>query len=290
MNSSSVAAFEAITSPVKPEDPAGRCELLGPFGTSPYLAPRKSNPSNAPTALFVQGALGALALLVLLWKRSREHPQRPMLIWYPPFLPAPDMSTANAPRFMDASKQVIGGVLVHIANLLLSMLSSGTFSTDPSPTTGLDLAIPTPRRLFLRQFSDGDDVPPPPPDYHSNPCSFYLLNLGIDTTAGVVILIYALRLLNRLLELCPISYLRTGIDSGYYGDPPRWTFWMKQAAIYFTGLMIMKSIVWLIFALFPWLGMVGDYLLRWTEDNRKLQVFFVMFVSLPPRTCGCAPC
>ena len=34
------------------------------------------------TALFVQGALGALALLVLLWKRAREHPQRPMLIWW----------------------------------------------------------------------------------------------------------------------------------------------------------------------------------------------------------------
>lgn len=32
-------------------------------------------------ALFVQAALGGMALLSLVWKRSRESPQRPLKIW-----------------------------------------------------------------------------------------------------------------------------------------------------------------------------------------------------------------
>lgn len=56
---------------------------------------------------------------------------------------------------------------------------------------------------------------------------------------------------------------------------------MKQAVIYFAGLMGMKFIVWIIFALCPWLGRVGDWLLAWTEGDKRLQVFFVMFVRFP---------
>lgn len=92
----------------------GECKLLGPF------------------ALFVQGALGLLALLSLVFKRWRERPQRPVKIWA-----------------FDASKQVVGSALLHIANLFMSMLSSG----------GLTMKADS---------------------YQANPCSFYLLNLAID--------------------------------------------------------------------------------------------------------------
>lgn len=177
---------------------------------------------------------------------------------------------------MDAAKQVIGGILVHGANLLLSLLSSGSFTTEPKPTS---LPADSPARyLLFRRDGDstgGDDDD----DYHSNPCSFYLLNLGIDTTIGVIILIYLLRMLQKIIETLPIPGLRTGTKSGYYGDPPRWSYWGKQSGIYFVGLMLMKVVVWIMFAVFPWLGRVGDFLLSWTEGNRKLQVFFVMFVS-----------
>src|SRR4051812_5585697 len=53
------------------------CRLLGSF------------------AILVQLALGALALMVLVFKRWRERPQRPVKIW-----------------FFDVSKQVFGSVLV----------------------------------------------------------------------------------------------------------------------------------------------------------------------------------
>lgn len=207
------------------DDTKGRCELLGSF------------------ALFVQGALGALALLSLVWKRSRENPQRPLLIW-----------------FFDASKQVWGSVLVHIANLLLSMLSSGQFSTEP-----------TPKSVARRHGDVNDEV------YHANPCSFYLLNLAIDTTIGIFILIIILRIITRLLLLSPFTFWHTGIASGDYGDPPKWSWWGKQAIIYFCGLMGMKFVVWIMFQIFPWLGRFGDWLLGWTEGDKRVQVFFVMF-------------
>lgn len=109
------------------EESEGECQLLGSF------------------ALVVQGALGALALLALVFKRWRERPQRPLKVWA-----------------FDASKQVFGSVLVHIANIFMSMLTSGRFSVQVAPG-----AVPVKR--------DDDDYTP-------NPCSFYLLNLAIDVS------------------------------------------------------------------------------------------------------------
>jgi hypothetical protein len=53
---------------------------------------------------------------------------------------------------------------------------------------------------------------------HNNPCSTYFLNILIDTTIGVAILYFALKAATHLME----KY--TGLDglqSGYYGDPPK---------------------------------------------------------------------
>lgn len=106
---------------------SGECELMGSF------------------ALLVQAALGGLALLSLVYKRWRERPQRPLKIW-----------------FFDASKQVFGSVLVHIANVFMSILTSGR----------LDIKMSTPpHRLMMRD------------EYVPNPCSFYLLNLAIDVSS-----------------------------------------------------------------------------------------------------------
>lgn len=132
--SSTVAAMTAssttatpTSAPDSPHDsPEGECQLLGSF------------------ALIVQAALGALALLSLVYKRYRERPQRPLKIW-----------------FFDVSKQVFGSVLVHIANIFMSMLTSGRFSIKLEPGA-------------VQGRSDDPYVP--------NPCSFYLLNLGIDVS------------------------------------------------------------------------------------------------------------
>lgn len=104
----------------------GDCRLLGPF------------------AILVQAALGALALLSLVFKRWRERPRRPLKVWS-----------------FDVSKQVVGSILLHLANLAMSMFSSGNFD---AASTAKELSS-------AAQAEDGSQP---------NPCSFYLLNLAID--------------------------------------------------------------------------------------------------------------
>lgn len=105
------------------EDESAECHLLGPF------------------ALIIQGSLGLLALLSLVFKRWRERPQRPLKVWA-----------------FDASKQVVGSMLLHVANLLMSLLSSGK----------LTVTLENPDK------------------FQANPCSFYLLNLAIDVSLELI--------------------------------------------------------------------------------------------------------
>ncbi|KAK5624411.1 hypothetical protein RRF57_000127 [Xylaria bambusicola] len=206
----------------------GECSLLGPF------------------ALLVQLGLGGLALLSLVYKRWRERPQRPLKIW-----------------FFDVSKQVFGSVLVHMANIFMSMLTSGRFSIQMEPA-----GVQTAARLLRRA-----DVP-----YVPNPCSFYLLNLAIDTTIGIPILIVLLRVITGLVAYTPFGKPYESIQSGNYGNPPNAWWWLKQSVIYFCGLFGMKLCVLIIFLILPWISRVGDWALRWTEGNEQLQIFFVMML------------
>ncbi|KAM3077134.1 hypothetical protein ACMFMG_003397 [Clarireedia jacksonii] len=203
----------------------GECQLLGSF------------------AILVQGALGCLALLALVYKRWRERPQRPLKIW-----------------FFDVSKQVVGSVLVHIANLLMSMLSSGQFSIKMDAGS-----------VVSRMVNDSGE-------YKPNPCSFYLLNLAIDTTIGIPILIFLLRILTTLFAMTPIGNPPESIQSGNYGRPPSAVWWFKQSIIYFIGLLGMKICVLIIFLVLPWISRIGDWALRWTEGDEALQVIFVMLI------------
>ncbi|KAH8675611.1 vacuolar membrane protein-domain-containing protein [Xylariales sp. PMI_506] len=211
-----------------PDGGSGECRLLGPF------------------ALIVQLALGGLALLSLVYKRWRERPQRPLKIW-----------------FFDASKQVFGSVLVHMANVFMSMLTSGRFSIKLDPTT-----IQAASRLMRRD----DDA------YTPNPCSFYLLNLAIDTTMGIPILIILLRITTGLVALTPLGKPAESIQSGHYGNPPNAWWWLKQSIIYFCGLFGMKICVLILFLALPWISRIGDWALKWTEGNERLQIVFSMML------------
>jgi hypothetical protein len=125
----------------KPEE-NGECELLGPF------------------AILVQGALGVLALLSLVYKRWRERPQRPLKVWS-----------------FDVSKQVVGSVLVHIANLLMSLLSSGKLDVQVAVSDVTRRAVNMEGLAALaRRTVETQEK------YTPNPCSFYLLNLAIDVS------------------------------------------------------------------------------------------------------------
>ena len=206
------------------EEDTGECKLLGPF------------------AILIQGSLGLLAVLVLVYKRWRERPQRPVKVWA-----------------FDASKQVFGSALLHLANLFMSMLSAGQIQAAIAQAAASSVGA-------------AQDRPQP------NPCSFYLLNLAIDTTLGIPILIVLLRLIHAGASLTPIANPPESIKSGDYGQPPRATWWLKQSLLYFLGLLGMKFCVFLIFTLCPWIIVVGNWALRWTEGNEAIQIAFVMLI------------
>ncbi|OAL38548.1 hypothetical protein AYO20_02198 [Fonsecaea nubica] len=204
---------------------SGECKLLGPF------------------AILVQGALGALALLSLVYKRWRERPQRPLKVWS-----------------FDVSKQVVGSILLHLLNLLMSLFSSGKIGE-----TVVNATASTPGSETIAE-------------YQPNPCSFYLLNLAIDTTIGIPILIGILKILTIGARYTPLANPPESIESGNYSTPPKASWWAKQCLLYFLGLIGMKICVFIIFQLCPWLGPVGDWALGWTEGNEAVQVAFVMFI------------
>ncbi|KUI56572.1 hypothetical protein VP1G_03914 [Cytospora mali] len=221
-------------------DDQSECRLLGSF------------------ALLVQLALGGLAMLSLVYKRWRERPQRPVKIW-----------------FFDVSKQVFGSVLVHVANVFMSMLTSGRFSVQVEPAS-----VSTMRAvsvMLLRRMAP-EDGPPPEDDFTPNPCSFYLLNLAIDTTLGIPILILLLRIFTSLVSYTRLGQPAESIQSGNYGNPPKVWWWLKQSVIYFCGLFGMKICVLIIFLTMPWISRVGDWALSWTEGNERVQIVFVMML------------
>lgn len=141
------------SSPIAIEAPATTAAAAeSPKPTATQDSPMENNDNECHLlgsyALLVQGALGLLAVSSLVYKRWRESPRRPLKIW-----------------FFDVSKQVFGSVLLHLANILMSMLSSGSF----------DVAAKT---KATPQYAGADDEGKQP-----NPCSFYLLNLAIDVSA-----------------------------------------------------------------------------------------------------------
>ncbi|KAK3706184.1 hypothetical protein LTR37_012885 [Vermiconidia calcicola] len=244
-------SLSIATAPSTPPSKAGEiAEEIGEFleGT-PLTDSAETSTTQAgkcnllgPWALIVQGALGAVAVLSLVLKRWREKPKRPWKIW-----------------FFDVSKQVFGSVLLHALNVFMSMLGAG----------GMDQAA---------QKTASKDPEPGGGRNYPNPCSFYLLNLGIDTTIGIPVLYLLLKILHVAFTYTPLARPTQSIKSGNYGSPPRVTWWLKQLLIYFLGLTGMKAFVLFLFAVLHWLPWLGDWALRWTEGNEALQIAFVMFI------------
>ncbi|KAF7432700.1 hypothetical protein PC9H_004642 [Pleurotus ostreatus] len=181
---------------------------------------KKSCALLGPTALIVQGLMGVLVILSLVYKRQREAAKRPWRIW-----------------LFDVSKQVVGQMFVHGVNVLVSDLIS----------------------------------------HHSsaNACVSYFLNILIDTTLGIALIYIFLHAFTYLLTE---KFHLKGFESGKYGRPPSFIYWLKQAAAYVLALTTMKFVVLTIFAVFPGIFKFGEWLLgwTWTGEGDALQVTFVM--------------
>ena len=91
-------------------------------------------------------------------------------------------------------------------------------------------------------------------------------------------MILLLRVLNFLASYTVLANPPESIESGNYGHPPHATWWLKQAIIYFMGLLGMKICVFFLIQLLPFIIKIGDWALQWTEGNTAVQIFFVMLL------------
>ncbi|KAG2115744.1 vacuolar membrane protein-domain-containing protein [Suillus discolor] len=137
----------------------------------------------------------------------------------------------------DVSKQIVGQMFVHGVNVLISNLGS----------------------------------------HHNagNACTYYFLNVLIDTTLGVTI-IYVVH--HGLTYLFAKRFHLKGYESGQYGSPPLMSYWARQAAVYVVALTTMKMLVVGLFTVWPGISQVGDWLLSWTAigNGDAFQIIFVM--------------
>ncbi|KAH9912393.1 vacuolar membrane protein-domain-containing protein [Fomitopsis serialis] len=171
-----------------------------------------------PTALVTQGLMGVLVIASLIYKRHRESPRRPWRIW-----------------LFDVSKQIIGQLVIHGVNVLISDT--------------------------IAHLSSG------------NACVFYFLNILVDTTIGVGIIYFILHVTTWLLsEKCHFK----GFESGQYGSPPSFNYWIRQATVYIFSLLFMKMLVIVLFAAWPGIFMLGEWLLTFLGPSDAVQVIFTM--------------
>ncbi|KAJ7437115.1 vacuolar membrane protein-domain-containing protein [Mycena galericulata] len=109
----------------------------------------------------------------------------------------------------------------------------------------------------------------------SNACVSYFLNILIDTTIGVGLIYVGLRVLTFVMSE---KFHLKGFESGVYGTPPSFKFWLRQATIYLVALTTMKFLVIGLLALVPGLFTLGAWLLSWTWSGKgdALEVIFTM--------------
>ncbi|KAG9317801.1 vacuolar membrane protein-domain-containing protein [Chiua virens] len=134
----------------------------------------------------------------------------------------------------DVSKQVLGQMFVHGLNVLISDLGSHQLA--------------------------------------GNACTYYFLNVLLDTTPGIGLIYLALQgstwLLSKKLSI-------KGLKTGQYGNPPSVTYWVRQTAVYVFSITTMKLLVVALFAVWPRISSMGDWLLSWA-NGESIQVIFVM--------------
>ncbi|KAL1924295.1 uncharacterized protein VTP21DRAFT_7330 [Calcarisporiella thermophila] len=106
---------QASDAPAAPADDQAGCKLMDEF------------------AVIVQIFLAALAFSTLIYKRQREDPRRPLLIWG-----------------FDVSKQVIGAGVIHILNIALSYINGEAIKgSNPCVWYFLNILIDTTIGVFI---------------------------------------------------------------------------------------------------------------------------------------------
>jgi hypothetical protein len=113
----------------------------------------------------------------------------------------------------------------------------------------------------------------PPP---VSPSSSHVINM-LTFVQGVGIIYLVLRFLTTTLTE---RFGLSGFESGKYGNPPSFVFWMKQTTVYVLSITTMKLLVVGLFVIWPGIFSVGQWLLSWTGDGSNFQIVLCVFIQL----------
>ncbi|RPD66825.1 hypothetical protein L226DRAFT_565610 [Lentinus tigrinus ALCF2SS1-7] len=151
---------------------------------------RRSCRLLGPTALIVQGLMGVLVILSLVYKRHRETPKRPWRIW-----------------LFDVSKQIIGQAFVHGVNVLISDVVAHLSTANACVLYFLNILIDTTfgvgliylilqvvtyvltEKFHLKGFESGVYGTPPSINYWFRQASVYVF--ALTTMKLLVIALFA---------------------------------------------------------------------------------------------------
>ncbi|KAI0751126.1 vacuolar membrane protein-domain-containing protein [Daedaleopsis nitida] len=151
---------------------------------------RRSCRLLGPTALIVQGLMGVLVILSLVYKRHRETPKRPWRIW-----------------LFDVSKQIIGQMFVHGVNVLISDVVAHLSTANACVLYFLNILLDTTigvgliylilqvatyvltEKLHLKGFESGVYGTPPSINYWSRQAAVYVF--ALTTMKLLVVALFA---------------------------------------------------------------------------------------------------
>lgn len=111
----------------------------------------------------------------------------------------------------------------------------------------------------------------------TNLCTWYFLNVAIDTTLGVFLLWCWYGLISAILDY---FNLKDGFKTGDYGPPPFSKMiipWIRQMSVFLLAEILSKACLYVILISSPWLFWLGEICIRWTPTER-FQVVFVMLI------------
>ena len=99
---------------------------------------------------------------------------------------------------------------------------------------------------------------------------------GSDSGVALIYLILHV-LANILTEKLHLK----GFESGQYGSPPSFNYWIRQATVYVFSLLTMKLLVIVLFAAWPGIFMLGEWLLTFLGPSDAIQVILYVPSLLP---------
>lgn len=105
-----------------------------------------------------------------------------------------------------------------------------------------------------------------------DPCTWYLISFLLDSTVGLLLIYFGLKLAKYIVS----AFDCTSLYFGEYGDPPKCNAWLGQCAIYLVIMIVEKVLVGLMVMPQFWQE-VRKYMFSWLHDPR-VEVILVMLI------------